>query len=415
MEVPMLRRPLFILLLLIPVLTLAPRAHAQAPPVPFKFTHGASAENIPFELNSNKVYLRVRIDGGPPRWFILDSGCPVTAIDLDLARTLGLTVTDEGMIGGAGEGRTQSGMTRVKSLSLPGLDLFPRQALAIAVDKAVSQFEGRHVDGLLGVDFLRTFVVRLDYPNRRLSIYRRDAFQEPAGAIAVPAKPLGGHFTVQATLHPPEGAPIQGTFILDIGVRNPLMVNTHFVNRHNLINRLGARHRVTVGGGLGGEVIHHLVRIPQLRIGQVAVDQPFITLSQDRAGAFAATDSDGILGAEIFRRYRFSLDLGGGRVLFEETPEARNPYDFDMSGMFLVAEGKEFKTFRVLGVRKGSPADVAGIKAGDIIKGVDGRPAERWSLEALRVALRQAGKTVSVKWLKDGRPVTAILTLRRLV
>src|SRR5579862_1862604 len=83
--------------------------------LPFRFTTGKSATNIPFELNSNKIYLPCRINEGSPRWFVIDSGCPVTAIDITLARELKLPISKEREIGGAGEGRTALGLTQVKS------------------------------------------------------------------------------------------------------------------------------------------------------------------------------------------------------------------------------------------------------------------------------------------------------------
>ena len=55
----------------------------------------AAATGIPFELNSNKVYLPVTLSDGKPRWFILDSGCPVTAVDTDVAAELKLELRNE--------------------------------------------------------------------------------------------------------------------------------------------------------------------------------------------------------------------------------------------------------------------------------------------------------------------------------
>ena len=136
--------------------------------------------------------LRVRIDGGPERWFVLDSGCPVTAVDMALARELKLPVKVRGQIGGAGEGTTTLGTTSVRSLSLPGLELFPKTVWALAVNEPVSPFEWRRLDGLLGVDFLERFVVRIDYPARRLDVFSPEAFRPDGKGVAVPLEKRGG-------------------------------------------------------------------------------------------------------------------------------------------------------------------------------------------------------------------------------
>jgi hypothetical protein len=392
---------------------LFPVARADAPA--FSFEKGKSALAIPFELNSNKIYLPVRVNGGAPRWFILDSGCPVTAVDLELARELKLPVENLGAIGGAGEGRTQRGDTKVRSLSLPGLELRPTRVWALGVNKPVSPFEGRRIDGLLGVDFLDRFVVRIDYPNRKLDVIDPSEHAPAKEAIAVPLERFGGHWTVRATLQPTGGKPVEGKFILDIGVRLPLMVNTPFVNRHDLIEVLGATRRATVGGGLGGEVIHHLARLKSIQVGGLEVKSPYVSLSQDSKSLNAAEDFDGILGAEVFRRYRFTLDFPGKRVLFEKTAEANKPYEFDASGMFLVARGKDFRTFEVLSVTQNSPASDAGIRKGDVIVAVDGRPAASLTLEKLRASFRDVGATRKLTLQHGDEKKVVKIGLRRLV
>src|SRR5205085_12471666 len=130
-------------------------------PMRYRFKEGKHSANISFELNSNKIFLPVRINGGEPRWFVLDSGCPVTAVDMDVAKELRLPVTGERQIAGAGEGRTSVGNTKVESLSVADLQLFPSTVWALGVNKPVSPYEGRRIDGLLGVDFLERFVVRI--------------------------------------------------------------------------------------------------------------------------------------------------------------------------------------------------------------------------------------------------------------
>jgi hypothetical protein len=395
------------------LLSLCPAARADA--MPFSFEKGDRALAIPFELNSNKIYLPVRIDGGERGWFILDSGCPITAIDLERARALKLPVEGLRGIGGLGEGGSQRGDTKVRSLSLPGLELRPERVWALGVNKPVSPFEGRRIDGLLGVDFLDRFVVRIDYPKGKLDVFSPAAYRPAKGAIAVPLERLGGHWTVQVTLQPEEGKPIEGKFILDIGVRLPMTVNTPFVNRHALITALGARRRAIVGGGLGGEVVHHLARLKSMRVGDLEVKSPYISLSQEKRGVATSDEFAGILGAEVFRRYRLTLDFPGQRVLFEETPEAKKSYEFDTSGMFLVAEGKDFRTFKVLSVGEDTPAAQAGVKKGDVITAVDGEPAAKWTLEKLRAMFRAVGATRELTLERGGEKKGVKIKLRRLV
>jgi hypothetical protein len=380
-----------------------------------RFLDGKSARGIPFELNSNKIYLTVKIDGSEPRPFILDSGCPVTAIEMTVARALKLPLANERNITGAGEGSAEFATTEIKSLTFPGLDLFPKAVWALGVNKPVSPFEGRRIDGLIGVDFLERFIVRIDYPNRKIDVLSADEPAPVAGGIVIQLEKNGGHYTTKATLRLKNGESYEGTFIVDVGVRAPLIAATPFVNRNHLIDATKAGPMQSFGGGIGGETRGHPARIEALAIGELRVSKPFIALSQEKKSFLAGDDVQGLIGAEIFRRYVLTMDLPHHRMILAETPESKAPYEFDMSGMFLTAGGDGFHKFNVLSVVEGGPAATAGIQPGDIIAELDGTPAAKLTLEQLRSTLCEAGATRSVVIVRSDGRHTVKVQLRRLV
>jgi hypothetical protein len=379
------------------------------------FKEGRSARGISFELNSNKIFLPVRVNDGPDRWFVLDSGCPVTAIDLAFARELELPVSGLRQINGAGEGRATVGTTTVKSLSLPGLKMFPASVWALEVNEPVAPYEGRRIDGLLGVDFLERFVVRIDYSARRLDVYDRKGFEQVRTSVTVPLEKRGGHYTLKAALGLKGRKAIEGRFVLDVGVRLPLLLATPFVDRNKLIEALGAGPKQTVGGGLGGETLAHLGRLESLTIADLKIEAPYVALSQEKRSFLAGDDTQGLLGAEVFRRYVLTLDFQGKRATFTETAQSRIPYKYDMSGMFLVARGDNLRTFEVLSVVERGPAAEAGIRPGDTIVELDGMATAGLTLERIRAEFTEAGaeRLLSVK-RRDER-LTIKVRLRPMV
>jgi hypothetical protein len=384
-------------------------------PTPHHFATDAAATGIPFELTSNKVYVRARLADETPRWFVLDSGCPVTAVEMGLARQLKLPLRNERTIAGAGEGRAGLAETDLTLVRLPGLDLHPRAAWALAVNDAVSPYEGRTIDGLLGLDFLEAFVVRIDYPNRTLDVSEPKDFRPPAGAIFVPLEKAGPHYVVKGTLHLADGTAVEGRFVLDIGIRMALLVSTPFVDRHGLVKATGAGPLRTVGGGLGGETKARIGRVKSLTVGDLEIDAPVVLLSQEKKSYLAGTETDGLFGAEVFRRYRLTLDLPHKRAMFEPTPEAKAPYEFDASGLFLIASGDGLRSYKVLSVVPDGPAAKAGVEAGDVVTAVDGKPAGGLTLDDVRAALRDPGATRVLTLKRGTKEVTAKVTLRRPV
>src|SRR5262249_33647813 len=120
----------------------------------------AAPWTIPFELNSNKIYVRVALDGKDTSyWFILDTGCPATAVDLDLARRLQWPVVDLRPVGGAGTGMSEISLTKIADVRVGEVTFRPEPIWALKAHPIVSPYEGRAIDGVIGGDFFARHVI----------------------------------------------------------------------------------------------------------------------------------------------------------------------------------------------------------------------------------------------------------------
>ncbi|HYY43058.1 MAG TPA: retropepsin-like aspartic protease, partial [Pyrinomonadaceae bacterium] len=66
-------------------------ANNSASAAALQFTSGQSASRIPFEFISNHIYVRARLNGSEPLWFLLDTGATASYFDAQRATALGLT------------------------------------------------------------------------------------------------------------------------------------------------------------------------------------------------------------------------------------------------------------------------------------------------------------------------------------
>ena len=71
-------------------------------------------------------------------------------------------------------------------------------------------------------------------------------------------------------------------------------------------------------------------------------------------------------------------------MIIEPNAMFRAPYEFDMSGLFLTSEGGSSQGFKVYSTIQGSPAAEAGIREGDVIEAIDGKPASHFTLDQVR-------------------------------
>jgi S1-C subfamily serine protease len=169
------------------------------------------------------------------------------------------------------------------------------------------------------------------------------------------------------------------------------------------------------GAGLGGEskVVH--ARATEVRLGRFRIDSPVVRLSQEEKGFYAETKYAGTIGGEILRRFKVFLDYPHGRMMLEPGARLAEPYEDDMSGLDLTTAGRDFKTFKILRVTPNTPAAEAGLREGDVITMIDGRPARRLTLDIIGRMFKRDGKTYTLQITRGRQSVRTLLKLRRLV
>src|SRR3954471_4942067 len=207
---------------------------------------------VPFELNSNKIHLNVKVNDSGPWPFVLDMGSNHSLLDLDLARELKLPVTgiEEG-VHGAGEVPSQVGQVQVKTLALPRLAYRVGEMVAMPLTRVVGPAEGRAMRGTLGFDLLEQVVVEIDYV-RRLVTFHDAGFKYHGNGKIVPITIEDGHAFVSAEVETSDHKRVTGQFLVDNGARMALVLNTPVVNEHELLKTDPPPLRATVGRGVGG-------------------------------------------------------------------------------------------------------------------------------------------------------------------
>jgi hypothetical protein len=371
---------------------------------------------VPFELSSNKIYLKVKVNDSGPWPFVLDMGSNHSLLDLDLARELKLSVTDiQEDVHGAGETPSEAGQVQVKTLALPGLSYRVGEMVALPLTRVVGPAEGRAMRGTLGFDLLQQVVAEVDYARQQVTFHDADRFDYHGNGAVVPITLEDGHAFVSAEVETSDNKRLSGQFLVDNGARMALVLNAPVVNEQGLLKTDPPPLRATVGRGVGGALVHHVTRVRTLRFGDVTIEQPIATLSQERSGVFSSGDFAGLIGAEVLRRHHLFIDYPRKRLIFEKPDAPPEPYEFDMSGLFIATEGADYKTVVVESVTAGSPAAEAGVKVADRLEAVDGKPVTDYSLDALRQQWKRPGAEVRLTLRRGTETIHTHFVLKRLV
>jgi membrane-associated protease RseP (regulator of RpoE activity) len=202
--------------------------------------------------------------------------------------------------------------------------------------------------------------------------------------------------------------------LFDAPHAGPLVLTTPFVDRHQLLDSARELTPALVPSvvlGVGGESAQLLGRSLSLEIGPYSFQSPVVALSRAKAGTLAAAEIDGLVGSRILGRFRILYDYSRRHVILEPGPRFEEPFTHDMSGLRLRARTLALQTIEVARVAEGSPAEAAGLREGDLLVSVDGRPVRPVGLPEVRARLERPGR-VRLELSRGGRRRTVLLELR---
>jgi hypothetical protein len=383
---------------------------AREPPTSVQFVSGHSALNIPFDFEFNQIVLKVRVNNSAPLKFMFDTGAGISVLSARNAARLSLkqvdTVRATG-VGGSIEGTLANGV----SLSVPGVSVRNQRLALLPLD--VPFCEGRDIEGIIGYDFIKEFVVEIDYEARTISLFEPSSYQYSGRGDVLPLT-ITNTPRVHAHIALPGESPIEGLFEIDTGSDGTLTINSPFVNRHKLLSSLSEQ-AANRERGMGGESQRVDARLGSLQFGRFTIAAPIVGFSTDAKGSMAAEDNDGPLGNEILGRFKVTIDYSRQRIMLEANAHLSDPFESDMSGIALDSEGKDCRVYKVSGIAEKSPAAEAGIKVGDEITAIDGKPANQFTSSQIEKLLMRDGTERSLTLRRDGKARIVKIKLRRRI
>ncbi len=379
-----------------------------------KSSTATSPVTIPFELANRHIMLKVRVNTSRPLSFVLDTGDQFAIIDLERAKELKLQMQGQVGMGGAGAATHMGSFVTGSSFTLDGFEGFSQRVeLALPIARIAPRF-GQDFDGIIGHNFIKEFVVEVDYPARVLRLHNKQGFAYTGSGESIPIQLRHGHPIIEAEVTPVGHSAFKGKFVIDLGSGAGLALYSPFVSEKRLLNPELKTIRALGGGGVGGETTGRLGRVTELKLGTFKVAQPITLFSEDKAGAFASKELLGNIGAQIMNRFKIFLDYDNNRIILEPNGEFGKPYDRAFSGLTIGAYGQDYRTFRVLRILENSPGSEAGLQENDVITSIDGTPAAKVNLTKLNEMLeREAAYQLTI--LRGEQTLQVKLKPRRLV
>lgn len=275
------------------------------------FSGAESSTTFPFEWREGLVFLLVSVDGSRPLNFVLDSGSTRILIDRSLAASLGIKASEAGSLQGAGAGRIQIEALHNIDLKLPRLD--SKSYDCFTADLApLEQTLKTRVDGILGYDFFRRFVITIDFVNKQITIALPVAFHPSNKAEEIPLDIRGKWPFVKGKLLLPGPVNVEDSFYIDSGSSDAV--------DHPIAKAMQSRVASKSGIGLGAPVEGAVAKADSFQIGTFTIKDPIVSC----CGATDATSR--IIGTEILRRFTVTFDYPSSRIFLSPNASLREEF-----------------------------------------------------------------------------------------
>jgi hypothetical protein len=260
--------------------------------------------------DQSHLCVHVMLNGRGPFRFMLDSGAALNVITPETAARAGIKGSGKIMVKGTSNTTSAGNLGTIARTSLDGLTQVDQTFAVVPIGYP-------EADGLLGFQWLRQTVTRIDWAARKLTFYDPATYTYRGPAQARPLEFHGNVPRVEARI---DGH--AGWFNLDTGDFAGVTVNPAFARATGLDTayRTGEESHY---GGVGGTGRALLTQAKLLEFGDAALRGPQLQLSRQTADVLSAPGLAGNLGYGVLHRFDIVLDYPGRRIYFE--PNAATP------------------------------------------------------------------------------------------
>jgi membrane-associated protease RseP (regulator of RpoE activity) len=279
----------------------------------------------------------------------------------------------------------------------------------INVNSLLQPFFFRPCAGIVGFDVIGALVTRLDFDHHQVTFFDPATFKYDGRGTALPMTLAGSVPVVDIKV---DGA-YEGAARVDVGSDAVLDLHTPFVKKNDLLNKV-QKSITTTNGGVGGMFQSRLARMKSIELGPYHIDDPLVGLSSTTQGVLASEDYAGNIGNGLLDRFTVTLDYQRRQVWLEPGARYKERDHFSRLGVQFAKMGDDLRVAQVLDE---SPAQEAGLKTGDIVTAIDGKPAASLDRDALDRQFEDAkpGSKVKITLTRGGKSSTLTVKLKEIL
>ncbi|WP_111308092.1 aspartyl protease family protein [Confluentibacter sediminis] len=409
----------------------------------FRIQNKHKSDKIRFNLINNVIILPVEINGVTLS-FLLDTGVskPIIFNFLNVSDTLRIKNTETIFLKGLGGGESVEALKSSNNVLRIGDAIKWHQDL-YAVFSANLNFApklGVPVHGIIGYDIFKDFIVEINYSKKYLKITEPSAYNyrkcKKCEAFDLEFYNNKPYLNANVTINDKD-MPVK--LLIDSGGSDALWL---FENDSLGIVSTGKYFDDFLGHGLSGSVYGKRSKIEAFSLKHFEFKLANVAFP-DSASVSIATkfkDRNGSISGNILKRFNIIMDYNNNKITLKKNANFNTKFIYNRSGIELVHDGvrlvkeadnsssrdrrmgnhisdenlnrlifdSSYKislkpSYAIAELRKGSPAERAGLMVGDVILSINGKQTYNFSLQDLtHMFYDDIGKRIKLKIDRGG-------------
>lgn len=372
---------------------------------------------LPFELYNNLIIVPVKLNNRLPLKFILDTGIRTTILtEKIMSDALGLTFNRRIVLKGPGEQQfVAAHVASNVNITMPGIVGSGQALLVLEQDYLqLPNYLGAEVHGIIGYELFSRFIVEVDYKNHMLILQRGNFYKVKRKYKRIPMEIEDTKPYVNATIVLANGDTIHSRMMIDTGASHALLIEE---NEEKNIVAPAENIESDIGRGLGGTIKGKLGRIKSVQLDDFVLKD--VIASFPNEGEYIDTiffNRTGTIGGELLSRFYVVFNYSDEALYLKKNSSFKSGFEYDMSGIEVMAVGPKLRTFEVVKVRPDTPACHAGLLPGDTIVYLNGIKAENLKLNQIyRLFHSKPGRKIRMYVRHNGEERKVVFTLKKFI
>lgn len=421
----------------------------------FQFTSNAEKVKVPFKLLNNLIFIPVSVNG-VSMTFLVDTGVEETILfSLEETDTVPFFNVSKVKLRGLGSEESIETLSSTQNKLVISKKLMDADhTILIILDQEInlSSSIGITVNGIIGYHLFKNKLVTINYQKQELVIYD-NAEKNPSKKFrkyeSVPItvennKPyVFGDFKFNGTNQH------NGKLLVDTGNTDALWL---FENQSEQIKVPKENFEDYLGRGFSGEIHGKRGKIQEFALQKFSFKNPYAAFpdSVSIQNVKMVESRVGSVGGELLKRFTVVFDYTHEKMYLKKNENFSKPFSFNMSGLEInhvgvqwVPETTKLQTFvvntskdaynvnqesdikynfvlkpifKIVNVRKDSPAAIAGLQKDDLIVSINNKLAAYYTLQEINDLLKsEEGRKIIFELNRKGVIVKRTLTLKNIL